>query len=103
MKTKAQPKPPPQAPQKSQDIWRDEIEEAIKHRFSAQTGRIAIRPLWSDGSMHRFRVNWWGKIPVSPKKGWTARADSGEEEGIIRSCYLKIVADEEGIEITEVT
>lgn len=61
----------------------EEIETAIKRKFSAEAGQIAIKRLWSLDSMHRFRVNWWGK----------------REKGIIRSLYLIIVADEEGIEI----
>lgn len=65
----------------------DELEKAIKRKFAAEPGKISIRHLWSIDSMHRYRVNWWGN-----KDG---------EDCIISSRYLKIVADEEGIEITE--
>ncbi len=73
-----------QKPTRGELYTREEIENAIKRNFSTDTGRIAIRHLWSLDPVHRFRVNWWN------------------EEGIIRSRYLKVVADEEGIEITEV-
>ena len=65
MKTKVEelPKKAEHAQQKGK-FTKDELIEAVKKAFKGTTSRIDPRYLWTDGGVHRFRVNCWSDATI---------------------------------------
>jgi len=76
-------KPKPAKQSKKPAFSPEEAKHAVKAAFPAVKGTISVRYLWTTGSVHRFRANWW------------------RENGICDSKFLHVTQKNDKIKVVE--
>lgn len=72
-----------QPPRKGQ-FSPDDLKEAVLNAFREVSGRVDAKYLWTDGGMHRFRVNIWVESTIQ-KSEFVRVIEEGKKLTVRRS------------------